>query len=127
MATRIESASIHGDDLPSCLHPWRPSGGAPDAERRRCAPTTVSAVRPRPCPESARDRARSPHRPRPRHQCAVHTVMLAVSTDTVSTSRGAPSWYSDASLTTNGLALGPHASNLALSRDLPSTLPPHPV
>src|SRR5690606_8406948 len=66
MATRIESASIYGDDLPSCLHPWRPSGGTPDAERRRCAPTTVPAVRPRPCPQSAPPPAptsmRRPHR-----------------------------------------------------------------
>src|SRR5690606_7422610 len=137
--------ATHGDKNRICLHTWRrfaflspsmaslrrcPGRGTPPMcahDRARSPPTTVPAVRPRPCPQSAHDRARSPHRPRPRHQCAVHTVMLAVSTDTVSTSRGAPSWYSDASLTTNGLALGPHASNLALSRDLPSTLPPHPV
>src|SRR5690606_36734911 len=102
--------ATHGDKNRICLHTWRrfaflspsmaslrrcPGRGTPPVcahDRARSPPTTVPAVR---------------TAPGPRHQCAVHTVMLAVSTDTVSTSRGAPSWYSDASFTTNGLALGP--------------------
>src|SRR5690606_22182247 len=114
--------ATHGDKNRICLHTWRRYAflSPSMASLRRCPGRGTPPV-------CAHDRARSPHRPRPRHQCAVHTVMLAVSTDTVSTSRGAPSWYSDASFTTNGLALGPHASNLSMIRDLTRSLRPSPV
>src|SRR5690606_35985571 len=114
--------ATHGDKNRICLHIWRRFAFlSPSMASLRRYPGRGTP------PMCAHDRARSPHRPRPRHQCAVHTVMLAVSTDTVSTSRGAPSWYSDASFTTNGLALGPHASNLSMIRDLTRSLPPSPV
>src|SRR5690554_2318950 len=129
--------ATHGDKNRICLHTWRrfaflspsmaslrrcPGRGTPPMcahDRARSPPTTVPAVRPRPCPQSAPP-------PAPTSMRRQHRYAGGLDRHRVHEPRGAVVVFRR-QLHDERVGVGPHASNLSMIRDLTRSLRPSPV